>query len=313
MKLIFLMGFLFAGSCINASAIDLWVIDGRCANGTEKQAQPNVEMHSVPSSPIACDAATIMTLDNGRTFVQFVKKQDNATMPPGFGGRQLKFTNGLYSLVIDRVHPKRSLVGKTITQIIADGSKLLIPAQGFCFFNETNFSKMTQFSCVSKSEDANATIIYKIDFKINSVVEKRNLNMNSMRDFLEGKNAARAYESWKRISCRTYIDFYSDKPQPTWPELVNNIGEGLSNVQGMNQTNMLDSLACECLGKDRSLGDAAASLTGARNAGLWPQIPIGGATADPAVHRWRAAFQRWISGSGSRPSLDGHLACDYRR
>jgi hypothetical protein len=120
---------------------------------------------------------------------------------------------------------------------------------------------------------------------------------------------ARADENWKQVPCRTFIDTFANGG----PELIKLVDEVSVDLPGMNTTNAIDGLACECTGKDKSLGDAANALSGALKAGLWPQIPVGSATADPTARRWATDFGSWIGGKGKRPSLNGHLACDYVR
>ncbi|WP_294542017.1 hypothetical protein [uncultured Rhodoblastus sp.] len=127
--------------------------------------------------------------------------------------------------------------------------------------------------------------------------------------FLMVAPTVQADENWKQVPCRTYIETFTNGGL----ELIKLVDEVSVELPGMNTPNAIDGLACECIGKDKSLGEAANALSGALKTGLWPQIPIGGATADPAAHRWAADFGNWIGGKGKRPSLNGHLACDYVR
>src|SRR5260221_14178689 len=92
---------------------------------------------------------TIMEFDKGRKLVQFVKKRGKIN-PPGFAGGEFKRTEGTHSLIVDRVYPQRLLAGKTTEQILSEGTKTAIPAEGYCFFSSPDFSKLTEFSCVTK-------------------------------------------------------------------------------------------------------------------------------------------------------------------
>ncbi len=165
---------ILASAPLSASAMDLWTFNGRCVDGVVKQAPPTVDMQSMRGSPISCDAASIMELDNGRKLVQFVQKQGKLN-PPGFAGDELKYTKGKYSLIVDRVYPQRTLAGKSREQILNEGAKTAIPAEGYCFFSVSDFSKLTDFSCVTKTENADTKIIYRVSFKVDDISVKRNL------------------------------------------------------------------------------------------------------------------------------------------
>ena len=110
------LAILLLGICHDALATDIWTFNGRCTVGVVKQAPPTVDMRNMRGSPIACDAASIMELDNGRKLVQFVQKRGELN-PPGFAGSEFKYTEGNYSLAVDRVYPQRALAGKTQEQI----------------------------------------------------------------------------------------------------------------------------------------------------------------------------------------------------
>lgn len=157
-----------------ASAMDLWSFNGHCTEGVVKQATPSVDMTKMHGSAISCDAATIIELDNGRKLVQFAQKRGNLS-PPGFAGGQFKYTGNNYSLIVDRVHPQRTLSGKTTEQIFSEGATSAIPAEGYCFFSSSDFSKLTEFSCVTKTENADTKIVYRVLFKVDDISVKRNL------------------------------------------------------------------------------------------------------------------------------------------
>lgn len=157
-----------------ASAMDLWSFNGHCTEGVVKQATPSVDMTKMHGSAISCDAATIIELDNGRKLVQFAQKRGNLS-PPGFAGGQFKYTGNNYSLIVDRVHPQRTLSGKTTEQIFSEGATSAIPAEGYCFFSSSDFSKLTEFSCVTKTENADTKIVYRVLFKVDDIFVKRNL------------------------------------------------------------------------------------------------------------------------------------------
>jgi hypothetical protein len=95
--------------------------------------------------------------------------------PPGFAGSEFKYTGKNYSLIVDRVYPQRTLAGKTAEEIFSEGAKTAIPAEGYCFFSDSNFSKLTEFSCVTKTENADTKIIYSVVFKVDDISVKRNL------------------------------------------------------------------------------------------------------------------------------------------
>ena len=157
-----------------ASAMDPWSFNGRCTEGVVKQATPSVDLTKMRGSAISCDAATIIELGNGRKLVQFAQKRGNLS-PPGFAGGQFKFTGNNYSLIVDRVHPQRTLSGKTPEQIFSEGATSAVPAEGYCFFSNSDFSKLTEFSCVTKTENADTKIVYRLLFKVDDVSVKRNL------------------------------------------------------------------------------------------------------------------------------------------
>jgi len=92
MRHIWLVGILVL-ACPGASATDLWTFNGRCTEGIVKQAAPSVYMRNMRGAPIACDAASITELDNGRKLVQFVQKRGKLN-PPGFAGAEFKYTEG---------------------------------------------------------------------------------------------------------------------------------------------------------------------------------------------------------------------------
>jgi hypothetical protein len=154
--------------------MDLWSFNGHCTEGTVKQATPSVDMTKMRGSGISCDAATIIELDNGRKLVQFVQKRGNLSSP-GFAGSQFKYTGNNYSLIVDHVHPQRTLSGKTPEQIFSEGANSAIPAEGYCFFSNSDFSKLTEFSCVTKTENADTKIVYHVLFHVDDISVKRNL------------------------------------------------------------------------------------------------------------------------------------------
>ena len=81
-----------------------------------------------------------MEMDNGRKLVQFVIKQGK-TLPPGFAGSEYKYTGVNYSLVVDRVHPPRSLAGGSAEQSRADAANVK-PVEGFCFFSNSDLANL---------------------------------------------------------------------------------------------------------------------------------------------------------------------------
>jgi hypothetical protein len=93
--------------------MDLWFLNGRCTEGIVKQGSPYVDMRNIRGSAISCDAATITEMDNGRKLVQFAQKHGKL-LPPGFAGSEFKYTDGQYSLVVDRIYPQRVVTGKAL-------------------------------------------------------------------------------------------------------------------------------------------------------------------------------------------------------
>jgi hypothetical protein len=213
MRHIWLVGILVA-ACPGASAMDLWTFNGRCAEGVVKQAEPSVDMRNMRGSPITCDGASIMELDNGRKLVQFVQKRGKLN-PPGFAGAEFKYTDGNYSLIVDRVYPQRTLAGKTTEQVFGEGAKSAIPAEGYCFFSDPDFSKLTEFSCVTKTENADTKIVYRVSFKVDDISVKRNLQGSNEAPLAPAKNPKD--KSFDRIFEYTiFSQTLADGKHPVW-------------------------------------------------------------------------------------------------
>jgi hypothetical protein len=113
-----------------------------------------------------------MELGNARKIVQFGLKQSEL-VPPGFSGGAFKYFDGHYALVLDTVYPQRSIAGKTTEQIYGETMKTTMPTEGYCFFNDANFNKLTQISCIAKSESEDANISYNLTFEISDITVKR--------------------------------------------------------------------------------------------------------------------------------------------
>ena len=149
-----------------ASAMDLWSLNGHCKEGSHvKRGSPYIDMHNIRGAAIDCDLATITEMDNGRKLIQFVKLHGRV-LSPGFAGSEFKYTEGHYSLVVDRLYPERAVAGK-VTAVPAN--------DGYCFFSDSDFSKLTEISCVAVTENSNTKIIYRIVFQIDDISVKRNL------------------------------------------------------------------------------------------------------------------------------------------
>jgi len=152
-----------------ALAMDVWTFHGACKDSTVKQGSSPVDNQD---SAISCDAGYIMELGNGRKLVQFGLKQ-SGLVPPGFAGGAFKYLDGHYALVLDTVYPQRVTAGKTTEQIYSETMKAAMPTEGYCFFNDANFSKLTQISCIAKTEGEDTNISYNLTFEISDITVKR--------------------------------------------------------------------------------------------------------------------------------------------
>jgi len=152
-----------------ALAMDVWIFHGACKDSTVKQRSSHVDNQD---SAISCDAGYIMELGNGRKIVQFGLKQSEL-VPPGFAGGAFKYLDGHYALVLDTVYPQRSIAGKTTEQIYSETMNTTMPIKGYCFFNDANFSKLTQISCIAKAESEDTNISYNLTFEISDITVKR--------------------------------------------------------------------------------------------------------------------------------------------
>jgi hypothetical protein len=152
-----------------ALAMDVWIFHGACKDSTFKQGSSPVDNQD---SAISCDAGYIMELGNGRKLLQFGLKQSEL-VPPGFSGGAFKYVDGHYALVLDTVYPQRVIAGKTTEQIYSETMKTTMPTEGYCFFNDANFSNLTQISCIAKVESEDTNISYNLTFEISDITVKR--------------------------------------------------------------------------------------------------------------------------------------------
>jgi hypothetical protein len=181
LSMVFGPGFFCAAVfCPAASAKDLWTFNGICKESVVKEGAPAVDMSGAPGTAISCDAATITELDNGRRLVQFVQKTGEM-LPPGFAGGEFKYVRGGFSLILDRVTPQRLLAGKQPDQIAGEAGKTAMPAEGYCVFGSADFSRLTEFSCETRTENAGTKILYSISFKVDDISVKRNVADSQQR------------------------------------------------------------------------------------------------------------------------------------
>jgi hypothetical protein len=264
----------------NASAMDLWSFNGRCKEGVVKQGSPYVDMHNIRGSPIYCDAATLMELDNGRKVMQFVQKS-GTLMPPGFAGGEFKDTEGHYSLIVDRVYPQRSIVaGKSIDQLRRDAEKTAIPADGYCFFSDRDFSKLTEFSCVTKTENVDTKIIYTVVFDVADISIKRNMPGLGQNKSETNQPQNAANQSFSRIFEYTIFDqTLPDGKHPVW--VYYQSGEKIVRVD-MPSLDM-------CVVTPESAAD-----WGVIKSTNYDVIPKASKGWDFALEIWKAAFQRHL-------------------
>jgi hypothetical protein len=268
---------IFALACPSASAMDLWTFNGRCTEGVVKQAPPSVDMRNMRGSPVSCDAASISELDNGRKLVQFVQKRGKLN-PPGFAGAEFKYTEGNYSLVVDRVYPQRTLVGKSTEQIFSEGAKSAIPVEGYCFFSDSDFSKLTEFSCVTKTENTDAKIVYRVSFKVDDISVKRNLQGSNQPPAAPAQIPKE--KSFERIFEYTiFSQTLPDGKHPVW--VYYQSGDEIVRVD-MPSLDM-------CVVTPRSEADWG--VIKSKNYDVIPKATKGW---DFALEIWSAAFQRYL-------------------
>ena len=164
---------LLAVACsYQASAMDVWTFRGACKNSTVKQGPSHTDMNKIQGSVIVCDAGFMMELENGRKLVQFGLKQGDP-LPPGFSGGEFKNLHGRFALVLDTLYPQRSVAGKTTEQIYAETTKSATPTEGYCYFSDSDFSKLTEISCTAKTDTADKKMIYDVTFAISDITVKR--------------------------------------------------------------------------------------------------------------------------------------------
>jgi hypothetical protein len=276
MRNIWLVGILVL-ACPRASAMDLWTFNGRCTEGVVKQAPPAVDMRNIRESPVPCDAASIAEFDNGRKLVQFVQKHGKLN-PPGFAGAEFKYTEGSYSLIVDRVYPQRSLVGKTTEQIFSESANSAISAEGYCFFSDSDFSRLTEFSCVSKTENANTKVVYRLSFKVDDISVKRNLQGLNQAPATPAQNPKD--KSFDRIFEYTiFSQTLPDGKHPVWVY-----------YQGGDKIIRVDMPSLDmCVVTPRSEAD-----WGVIRSKNYDVIPKGTRQWDFALEVWSAAFQRYL-------------------
>jgi hypothetical protein len=270
----------------DAVASDLWTFEGRCTSGVVKQARPTVDLSKLRGSEITCDAATIIELDNGRKLVQFVQKRGKVG-PLGFAGNKLNYTDGNYVLLIDRVHPQhrvhpqQGLAGKSTDQIFQESATPAMPSEGYCFFSNSDFSKLTEFACVSKTENADSKIIYRIAFNVDSVSVKHGLQGSDQNSTSESPTQVPSQaSSFDRIFEYTlFNETLADGKHPVW--LYFQTGEKIIRVN-MPSLDM-------CVVTPRSEADWG--VIRSRN---YDVIPEASKEWDFALQIWNAAFQRYM-------------------
>jgi clan AA aspartic protease (TIGR02281 family) len=134
--------------------------------------------------------------------------------------------------------------------------------------------------------------------------------------FVASTIAAAAVTDYERIAtlpCTSYLASYEHKGNS---KLFDPVAEYLQE-KGLpgNWPNLVDAVTCECrLHEVETIGSAVARLIAAFQRGVFPSVPIGGATGDPKVHRDWNAFDSWVGHRGARPRLsngEGQFACDY--
>jgi hypothetical protein len=86
-----------------------------------------------------------------------------------------------------------------------------------------------------------------------------------------------------------------------------------ANTTDIAPADFYDTVSCECrLNLKQTIAEAISKAIAATNAGLW--------AAEPRHHdltareeREATAFDNWVKGHGSRPTMNGLLACAYSR
>jgi len=220
-----------------------------------------------------------MELDNGRKLVQFVQKRGKVN-PPGFAGGQFKITEGKYSLLVDRVYPQRSLSDKTADQDYGEAAKTALPAEGYCFFSDSDFSKLTEFSCVTKKENVDTKIIYSIVFYVDDISIKRNLHGSNEIPTIPVQPKSTPNQSFDRIFEYTIFDqTLSDGKHPA--QVYYQSGDKIVRID-MPSLDM-------CVVTPRSAGDWG--IITSKNYDIIPKASRGRGFA---LEIWQAAFQRYL-------------------
>ncbi len=196
--------------CTDAEAADLWTFQGNCEQAYVKRGRPDVDMGPLKGNPFQCELAFVMKFDNGRTSVQFMSKRGRI-MPPGFSGGRYETTENGYSLVLDKVYPERKLTGKTTGPEFKEISENRLDAEGYCVFDNQDFSKMSYFMCITKTIPSDdLKIVYRIPFVVREASFKSNFAEPSSR-------TRRSDGDFERIFQHTLDDkILPDGKHPVW-------------------------------------------------------------------------------------------------
>jgi hypothetical protein len=104
--------------------------------------------------------------------------------------------------------------------------------------------------------------------------------------------------------CRDLLGLHGTSTEPDLSALVAGIG-ARNNRIGSN-INIETYLLTECrLNVSMTLGQAAMKVLADARANRLPPIPIGGATADPAVKTDWDRFEIWLKAGGPQPHYQG--------
>jgi hypothetical protein len=162
------------------------------------------------------------------------------------------------------------------------------PVEGFCFFTNSDFSKLTNLSCIAKFEDRRSKILYKTRFNVADITVKRNIpDRDENAPASPPVTSSSQQGSFDRIFEYTlFNETLSDGKHPVW--MYFQTGEKVIRVN-MPSMDM-------CIVTQQSSADM-----GVINSRNYDVIPKGTEGWDFATQIWQAAFQRWLSVGQPKP------------
>jgi hypothetical protein len=116
-------------------------------------------------------------------------------------------------------------------------------------------------------------------------------------------STAQDYVTVSALTCKDFLEAYGTERGMSLSEpIVDHIYK--TNGDFGSAANITDYVAIECrMHEQYKIGTAVEELFKKERQHSLPQIPIGGATADPKVHAQWDAFDKWLHHNGPRPAF----------